>query len=1167
MRKKDLIYVASAAVLMAASTQVAQADEVTVKDPAQVENEQRLASPDPSALTVEDAAKETSLSYPAPATVTELSNESGVSEKTQDQGTEASVGKEEASTPTSTEEVAKPETRAGSTFFTASLQAPNGRSTDVAVQPKSFVDVSSHNGYISVEDYQVLARKGVGGVVVKLTEGTTYTNPYAEGQVRNAQTAGLQVSTYAFSRYTSEEQAKAEARHYISVAKRLNLPTTTVIVNDMEDAKMQANINRNTQAWTDEMRKNGYTNLMYYTSASWIDENNLRKKGPVSTAQFGLKNFWVAQYPSPKLSVNDAKNLRYNGGAGAWQFTSQAELLPGKHVFDQSVDYSGRFTTNAKPIADPTRGNLNGKISIENKDDAAGRFDVLVSNVTAPNGVLTVSVPVWSDINGQDDLVWYTATKQVNGTYKVSVKASDHKNSRGKYHVHLYYNQLNGQSVGVAATTTELATGKDRTVESPSGTVSNEKASGRLTIENNNGSTGTFDAVVRDVVAPNGVKEVLVPSWSVEGGQDDLVWHKAVLQSDGSYRATIKASEHKNSVGKYQVHVHYIDQNNNRRYVTETTTDVRQSKPSGTLSIENNNGSTGTFDAVVRNVVAPNGVKEVLVPTWSVEGGQDDLVWHKAVLQSDGSYRATIKASEHKNSVGTYQVHVHYIDQDNNRRYVTETTTDVRQTKPSGTLSIENNNGSTGTFDAVVRNVFAPNGVKEVLIPSWSVEGGQDDLVWHKAVLQSDGSYRATIKASEHKNSVGKYQVHVHYIDQDNNRRYITETTTDVRQSKQTGTLTIQNNNKEKGTFDVIVSDVFSPKGVKTVQVPIWSDKDGQDDIIWYNGNRQTDGTYKVSVKASDHKNATGKYHIHLYYIQEDGIRVGVATSTTEVTYQNLTNKTKAYITNVNASAGTYTVAVDQAPQGRRIKQVRVAVWSQPNQENLYWYSTASSGTHTEVAVSALHHGNQKGDYTTHVYVDYTDNTVEGFNLGKTSLSPQNQKVNPKTTYYSQRDPRWGSKWYGISNMDQSGCVPTSLAMTFTDILGVGVTPTAVADYLYNQTDTFNKTSGAGTDAQGIVSATQKWGLNSQMLTGASTIAASLQAGKHVLAAVGPSRFINAPYTHEIVLHGYDNGKTYVRDPFNAANNGWYGIDYIHSLKSTDPMDTKFGSPFFSIFA
>ena len=1058
MRKKDLIYVASAAVLMAASTQVAQADELTGKDPAQVENEQRLASPDPSAPTVEDAAKETSLSYPAPATVTELSNESGVSEKTQDQGTGASVGKEEASTPTSTEEVAKPETRAGSTFFTAGSQAPNGRSTDVAVQPKSFVDVSSHNGYISVENYQVLARKGVGGVVVKLTEGTTYTNPYAEGQVRNAQTAGLQVSTYAFSRYTSEEQAKAEARHYISVAKRLNLPTTTVMVNDMEDAKMQANINRNTQAWTDEMRKNGYTNLMYYTSASWIDENNLRKKGPVSTAQFGLKNFWVAQYPSPKLSVNDAKNLRYNGGAGAWQFTSQAELLPGKHVFDQSVDYSGRFTANAKPIADPTRGNLNGKISIENKDDAAGRFDVLVSNVTAPNGVLTVSVPVWSDINGQDDLVWYTATKQVNGTYKVSVKASDHKNSRGKYHVHLYYNQLNGQSVGVAATTTELATGKDRTVESPRGSVSAE-----LTISTNQ-NLGTFTITAKNLQGFDGYKEVKIPFWSHANGMKDIVWYTPTRQSDGSYTVTAKASDHENADGKYEAQVFYVDAQGKNKFVKKAFIDYTATKPSADL---------------------------------------------------------TITKSE-----------------------------------------------KDGTFTITAKNLQGFAGYKEVKIPFWSHANGMKDIIWYTPTRQSDGSYTVIAKASDHEKADGKYEAQVFYVDDKGQNKFVKKAFVDYQnQARQTGTLTIQNNNKEKGTFDVIVSDVFSPKGVKTVQVPIWSDKDGQDDIIWYNGNRQTDGTYKVSVKASDHKNSTGKYHIHLYYIQEDGTRVGVATSATEVTYQNLTNKTKAYITNVNASAGTYTVAVDQAPQGRRIKQVRVAVWSQPNQENLYWYSTASSGTHTEVAVSALHHGNQKGDYTTHVYVDYTDNTVEGFNLGKTSLSPQNQKVNPKTTYYSQRDPRWGSKWYGISNMDQSGCVPTSLAMTFTDILGVGVTPTAVADYLYNQTDTFNKTSGAGTDAQGIISATQKWGLNSQMLTGASTIAASLQAGKHVLAAVGPSRFINAPYTHEIVLHGYDNGKTYVRDPFNAANNGWYGIDYIHSLRSTDPMDTKFGSPFFSIFA
>ena len=72
---------------------------------------------------------------------------------------------------------------------------------------------------------------------------------------------------------------------------------------------------------------------------------------------------------------------------------------------------------------------------------------------------------------------------------------------------------------------------------------------------------------------------------------------------------------------------------------------------------------------------------------------------------------------------------------------------------------------------------------------------------------------------------------------------------------------------------------------------------------------------------------------------------------------------------------------------------------------------------HTEITVSANNHGNEAGNYTTHVYVDYKDGGVEGFNLGQTALSPRNQKVNPQTTYYSQRDPRWAGKYYGVSNV------------------------------------------------------------------------------------------------------------------------------------------------------
>ena len=1183
MRTKDFIYYASAAVLLAVTTQVAQADEVATQTPSITEGNQYQPATAAEIFGGEAALPVTpSSTVSAPAASSEVAKASApvVSTSPASQSSEAATATASTSVANSTTIVtstsavtsnASSESVTASAHSTAS-EAPNSavatpakltNSTDVPsptlkVQPKTFIDVSSHNGEISVDDYRALARQGVGGVVVKLTEDTWYNNPKAPSQVRNAQIAGLQVSTYHFSRYTTEEEARAEARFYIQAAQKLNLPKSTVMVNDFEDSKMLPNINRNTQAWVNEMRKHGYNNLMFYTSASWLDENNLGYRGPVSTSQFGIENFWVAQYPSSTLTATSAKNMRYNAKTGAWQFTATANILPGKHVFDHSVDYTGRFTANASAEVDATQGNLSGTISIVNNNPTVGSFDVVISNVKAPNGVETVSVPIWSEINGQDDIIWYTANRQNNGTYTVNVKASAHKNSTGLYNIHLYYVQKDGQLTGVGGTTTQVFIGK---------TPEQLKPKASFAIENNNAKAGTFDAVITNISAPLGVKEVLVPSWSLENGQDDLIWHKATKQTDGSYRVTIKASEHKGTKGNYRADAYIVDNSNNRHYIAEKVVAVDYARPSGVLTIENNNTAAGTFDAVVRNIVAPTGLKEVLVPSWSLVGGQDDLIWHKATRQADGSYRVTIKATDHKNSTGKYRADAYLVDDSNKRFYLTEKVVEVSQTRPSASLFIENNNADLGTFDAVIRNIVAPNGVKEVLVPSWSLVNGQDDLVWHKASRQSDGSYRVTIKASEHKNSLGNYRADVYIVDNANQRHYVTETIVDVKHNKPVGTISVVNNNNDTGTFDVIISDVYGSKGVRTVQVPIWSEKDGQDDIRWYEATRQANGTYTVNVQATNHKNSTGLYNIHLYYILNDGSQVGVGGTTTTVEFRNAKTKTQTYITNVNSEAGSFTVVVDQAPQGRQIKNIRVAVWSESNQGNLSWYNTAPTGTHTEINVSTVNHKNLIGNYTTHVYVDYVDNTEDGFNLGETALAPRNRRVEPQTTYYSQRDPRWASKWYGVSNMDQSGCVPTSLAMTFTDILGTVIAPTTVADYLYYNTNSFNKTSVAGTDADGIVLASKNWGLKSNVLSSIANIASALMSGQHVLAAVGASQFINYPYTHEIVLHGYDNGKTYVRDPFNANNNGWYSLDYIHGVQSRDSMDTKLGAPFFSVFA
>ena len=45
---------------------------------------------------------------------------------------------------------------------------------------------------------------------------------------------------------------------------------------------------------------------------------------------------------------------------------------------------------------------------------------------------------------------------------------------------------------------------------------------------------------------------------------------------------------------------------------------------------------------------------------------------------------------------------------------------------------------------------------------------------------------------------------------------------------------------------------------------PTWSQKNGQDDLQWYEARKQADGSWTYSVLLSRH-NTTGTYFIHIY--------------------------------------------------------------------------------------------------------------------------------------------------------------------------------------------------------------------------------------------------------------------------------------------------------------
>ncbi|WP_455459990.1 LD-carboxypeptidase LdcB/DacB [Streptococcus salivarius] len=352
--------------------------------------------------------------------------------------------------------------------------------------------------------------------------------------------------------------------------------------------------------------------------------------------------------------------------------------------------------------------------------------------------------------------------------------------------------------------------------------------------------------------------------------------------------------------------ISYISYSGTRRYVDIATLKATESKPqenlvSGNLTI--NNQTSNGFDVVVTNVSGGGKeVKEVRVPIWSDKDGQDDLTWYHADKQSDGSYKVHVDTASHKGDAGTYSVHLYYM-LDGKRTYITETKATVPQSTESqvtGKLTI-NNQTSTG-FDVVVTNVSGGGKeVKEVRVPIWSDKNGQDDLTWYHADKQSDGSYKVHVDTASHKGDAGTYSVHLYYM-LNGKRTYITETKATVPQSVEsqvTGKLTI--NNQTSNGFDVVVTNVSGGgKEVKEVRVPIWSDKNGQDDLTWYHADKQSDGSYKVHVDTASHKGDAGTYSVHLYYMLN-----GKRTYITE-TKVTVPQATESHVTGKLTNNGSY---------------------------------------------------------------------------------------------------------------------------------------------------------------------------------------------------------------------------------------------------------------------
>ncbi|MGF0140491.1 GBS Bsp-like repeat-containing protein [Streptococcus alactolyticus] len=876
----------------------------------------------------------------------------------------------------------------------------------------------------------------------------------------------------------------------------------------------------------------------------------------------------------------------------------------GKYHIHTYQNLNGKMTgLNGTSIIVPEPS---AKVTITKASETS--YKVTVSDV--PVYISSVQLPTWTQANDQDDLIWYKTTKDSNTTYSAIISVAEHNLESGRYNVHVYgTSAITNALTGLAGThfeadyhfgdvvvdATLAKDGIDLTMPSdvskgmavyhavwsaendqddivwykadPSGhTKANYTGSYGTYLVHTYGvvhgqmvglnatsvlvpkpevkanitkeSATTYKVTITDV--PIYIDDIQVPTWTEANGQDDLQWYKAEKAADGSYCVVFSEATHNLEAGTYNVHVYGYN------HVKKVQTGLLGKRFEsdyrfGDVAVKAELAPTGIY------ITMPSDVSSNLKTyhaVWSAKNDQDDIKWYQ--VAKNGQLTAS-----YTGDYGAYYIHTYAVVK-GKMTCISATSIDV----PKPDVKVSVTQASDTSSKVVVTNV--PIYVHDIEVPVWTSQNGQDDIKWYKAEKAADGSYTYTFYAKNHNFESGHYNVHVYGVSEVTHSLVGFATTSGIdltfNQNLTAPTVTVQNHNADKGTLQVVIAETETSKSIASVSVAAWSEAE-QKNIHWYTTSHVVNGKVIVTVDEKYHHNLTGNYTVHTYIKTKDGSTIGYNLG--QCAFNNTQSTTS--VTATYKGTGVYGVTISGVYSNGSVKY---AVWSDVNgQDDIKWYDASVSQA---VATGLINVANHSGTGTYHLHAYQSDNG-KMYLLGKTEFTVKKTSYN--TPYYNQKDERWGNTLYGGYKMGATGCVPTSLSMIISSLSGKEILPTMVADYLYYDTVEFNRGS-QGTSGNGVLLASKHFGMTPTALGSVNELTNALKEGHYVSASVQMNKFSPWPFgtSHAIVLKGYSNGNTYVLDPYNAANNGWYPIDALWREQSTQYEDiAALGHPFVKI--
>lgn len=541
---------------------------------------------------------------------------------------------------------------------------------------------------------------------------------------------------------------------------------------------------------------------------------------------------------------------------------------------------------------------------------------------------------VWSDSNGQDDLVWYTLASGGNGLWQINCRIADH-HSIGTYWVHIYcFNDLGPQ---LLTTTTFTVTGI--TCES-------------ISIINMNEENGTCEVGLEDISCPSGIHNVQVAIWS-QTNQSDLVWYSAKKQSDNWWTVDMDIANHKYNLGTYWIHVYATSGNGVMEFVG--TSAVIFPVINAQLSVETIDQQ---WHVKVSNAVHPGVIQQICFAVWSANNGQDDLVWYIENYDSSGKCGELYSDFNDHGDDGDYYVHAYARIANGTMVYLCGSQFEVKAPSAED-MSIKVDNIS-GKFTICLNHVQSSRWISFVAIAVWS-EKNQGDLVWYQAAKQSDGSYYIDSDISMHKYHATDFKAHAYLYDTAGRPHFLLHETFSFSASvEDIGIQEIDSGLQ----YQLEACGVQAPAGVNRVLFAVWSIADGQDDLVWYNSHTSNVNTYSTTINLNNHK-SLGTYVVHGYVELKDGslsFLKGITFDVTELPRDNI-----IYYYNRNISY--FDVSIRISPNISDVQSVYFPTWCDADQNDICWYQAAKVNDYVyTVNVNAANHKFHYGTYITHVY-------------------------------------------------------------------------------------------------------------------------------------------------------------------------------------------------------